>query len=125
MKTIKIIDLLNKIANGEEVPNKIKYRDIAITYDEESQDYYKYWGEGLFSYLFSERDDVSFLNDEVEILDGEDEFEDIEEIDIDKVKDEFVNYNYNVYDLIYLFGVTMNQLIKNQKTIIERIKNNE
>ena len=26
MKTIKIIDLLNKIANGEEVPKKIKYQ---------------------------------------------------------------------------------------------------
>ena len=27
MKTIKIIDLLNKIANGEEVPKKIKYEN--------------------------------------------------------------------------------------------------
>ena len=26
-KTIKIIDLLNKIANGEEVPKKIKYKN--------------------------------------------------------------------------------------------------
>lgn len=33
MKTIKIIELLNKIANGEEVPNKIKYRNIYFVYD--------------------------------------------------------------------------------------------
>lgn len=31
MKTIKLIDLLNKLANGEEVPLKIKYRNNEYT----------------------------------------------------------------------------------------------
>ena len=30
---MKIIDLLNKIANGEEVPKKIEYRNIKFVYD--------------------------------------------------------------------------------------------
>ena len=32
-KTIKIIDLLNKIANGEDVPKKIKFRDDIYEFD--------------------------------------------------------------------------------------------
>ena len=34
MKTIKIIDLLNKIANEEEVPEKINYNGTLYSYDE-------------------------------------------------------------------------------------------
>lgn len=32
IKTIKIIDLLNKIANGEEVPKKIKINNVIYEY---------------------------------------------------------------------------------------------
>ena len=32
---MKIIDLLNKIANGEEVPKKIKYKGSIYTYLEQ------------------------------------------------------------------------------------------
>ena len=39
MKTIKIIDLLNKIANGEEVPEKIKYRKKIFIYNKDNQCY--------------------------------------------------------------------------------------
>ena len=61
---MKIIDLLNKIANGEEVPKKIKYCGV-----------YYYWTG--FNYENNEADDVLFwfyvyseehLNDEVEII---------------------------------------------------------
>lgn len=66
MKTIKIIDLLNKIANGEEVPKKIKYgTDIYILID----NYCYYCDEtnlNLSDRLYAEQ---SRLNDEVEILD--------------------------------------------------------
>lgn len=37
---MKVIDLLNKIANREEVPKKIKYGNYILTYDEDTQDYY-------------------------------------------------------------------------------------
>lgn len=36
---MKIIDLLNKIANGEEVPKKIKYAGIIWEYDNTTKDY--------------------------------------------------------------------------------------
>ena len=62
---IKIIDLLNKIANGEEVPKKIKYeKDTYIHIDN-----YCYYCEDtnliLSDRIFAE---YSKLNDEVEIL---------------------------------------------------------
>ena len=34
MKKIKIIDLLNKVANGEEVPKRIKYENETRIYNE-------------------------------------------------------------------------------------------
>lgn len=36
---MKVIDLLNKIANGEEVPEKIKYRNKIFIYDKDNQCY--------------------------------------------------------------------------------------
>lgn len=36
---MKIIELLNKIANGEEVPKKIKYRNKIFIYDKDNQCY--------------------------------------------------------------------------------------
>ena len=74
-KKIKIIELLNKIANEEELPKKIKYESVF-----ELQD-------GLYmsvddntcrfaDYLWC---DFSNINDEVEIL--EDNTEEIEELD--------------------------------------------
>jgi len=62
---MKIIDLLNKIANGEEVPKKIKYEnDIYVLTD----NYCYYCDETnliLSDRIFAE---YSRLNDEVEIL---------------------------------------------------------
>jgi len=39
MKTIKVIDLLNKIANGEEVPKKIIFLGNTYRYDEIDKTY--------------------------------------------------------------------------------------
>ena len=68
---IKIIDLFNKIANNEKVPNHIISNNVVFHYDDNVQDY-----ENDFEYLF--RDSFSnfdrsedFLNlevEEVEIL---------------------------------------------------------
>lgn len=63
---IKIIDLLVKIANGEEVPKKIAYNSVILEYNEESKDHYRYYGKSLFEYGFAHYND--FLNDEVEII---------------------------------------------------------
>jgi len=36
---MKVIDLLNKIANGEEVPKRIEYRNKIFVYDKDNQCY--------------------------------------------------------------------------------------
>lgn len=65
---MKIIELLNKIANGEEVPKKIKYYDeefVFTGYDSASKNY-----NGELNDLF-EVLDGSVLNDTIEILEEE------------------------------------------------------
>ena len=64
---MKVIDLLNKIANGEEIPNKIKYDNMTFHIDE----YEKYYvsDEGaLFEYIFVSLNDYDALMTEVEII---------------------------------------------------------
>ena len=68
---MKVIDLLNKIANGEEVPKRIIYDKSTYWYNGLEKDYYKYTTkdfddediEYLFDYKITE-----ILNDEVEII---------------------------------------------------------
>ena len=69
---MKIIDLLNKIANKEQVPEKIKYENKIWEYDVYSNDYK---GENiwLFEELFEYRRTIEFINDEVEIIEEEKE----------------------------------------------------
>ena len=87
-KKIKIIELLNKIANGEEVPEKIKIRGntlkwIEIDFEVEEEKGYKvidknssfYWLQDIISL-----DSIEDLNEEVEIL--EDNTEQIEGIEL-------------------------------------------
>ena len=62
---MKIIDLLNKIANGEDKPKKIKYDNQVFEYREDMLDYYCYdYDLNLMGYQ-------KVLNDEVEILEEE------------------------------------------------------
>ena len=77
MKTIKVIDLLNKIANGEEVPRKIKYDGITYTIgwsdymgDEPITDYYNH---ELYGSWFSGTEMT--LDKEVEIIEEDKEIE--------------------------------------------------
>ena len=114
MKTIKIIDLLNKIANGEEVPKKIKYEFKEYELSLSSKNYYRTdRSEDLLSIVSGDE-----LNDYVEILDEEDEFKDIEELNLEQ--DELVN-NKDIRPIDYLFEGTINQLIKNQKKILDKL----
>ena len=70
---MKIIDLLNKIANEEEVPKKIIYKNVTYEYDEKSEDYYTCYDRGLFEYLF--KCCMNFLNDEVKVIEESNEIE--------------------------------------------------
>lgn len=66
MNKIRVIDLLNKIANGEEVPKKIKYEYKKFEFIEGAYEDEK--GNDLCYYDNSCR---VFLDDEVEIIEEE------------------------------------------------------
>ena len=61
---IKIIDILNKIANNEEPPKKIMYEDKVFIYHKENTDYL----DEDVSWLFDDYNIMENLNDEVERL---------------------------------------------------------
>ena len=69
---MKIIELLDKIANGEEVPKKIRYCMTNFKYDTYTNEYLSIEDEtnngniSIFKYIFTPN-----LNDEVEILEEE------------------------------------------------------
>ena len=107
-KTIRIIDLLNKIANGEEVPKSFKYKDKHFQYND-----HDYWCDEIDGWFSVEVLGTDNLNDYVEILD-EEEFEDIEEL---SDKELWLTENQQI-----TMVKTINQIIKNQKKIIEKLK---
>ena len=90
-KKIKIIDLLNKISNGEEVPKRIKYKGVELTYYDGAINYYRKDSKELFEMLYG----GSQLNDEIEIL--EDNTEEIEE------KSNFEDMGYEIAQAYFEF----------------------
>lgn len=106
---IKIIDLLNKIANDEEVPEKIKINNVIYEYRG-----YMYCTENanyqdIEDYLFGKWN-FNILNDEAEIIEEPKkiEYEQIEEL------------TCNEFDFE---KKTINSLIKNQRKLIDEINN--
>lgn len=66
---MKVIDLMNKIANEEELPKKIKYGSKIWEYKEDSDDY-KSGDLYLFKRLFDYNKTSDFINDYIEIIEG-------------------------------------------------------
>lgn len=87
---MKVIDLLNKIANGEEVPKKIKYENYVYEYEQEHLDYQKI-GSNMDIYLFEHHSNF-ILNCEVEII------EEDKEIELIPIKDFNISYNLGFID---------------------------
>lgn len=74
---MKIIDLLNKIANDEETPPlKIKYKNKKYFYDDIHDDYNTF-ETGNYEYLLYEID-LASLNDEIEIIEEDKKIEKLE-----------------------------------------------
>ena len=70
---MKVIDLLNKIANGEEIPKYIKYRN----WNNNSFDKMLVCKENIFYKL----DQLEiYLNDEIEIIEEDKEIEEIKQM---------------------------------------------
>lgn len=121
-KIVKLIDILCLMSLNEKIPEEIKYDNKIYHYCDITKDYY-YTCYGINIYLFKTlfSKPTTFLNDEVEILELEDEFEDIE-----KIEHEYI-YGLNeneekIDDRVSRFEDKINALIKNQKKIIEKLK---
>lgn len=65
---MKIIDALNNIANGKDMPKKFMFNDTLYEYNNACKDYYAPNGENLFGTLFRERVTDDFINNEVELI---------------------------------------------------------
>lgn len=82
---MKVIDLLNKIANGKELPKKIKWLDITYVYSEYDKDYLEYPFSDEYKGLFNTKDSIftQYLNNEIEIIeDTPKEDKNIKKIDL-------------------------------------------
>ena len=96
---MKIIDILNKIANGEKPPKKIAFKEQEYEYDIGERDYY--YCNGAIYWLFDEYAITDILNEKIEILDTI-ENNKIRRIDISKdLSDDFNEdgYRYNICQL--------------------------
>lgn len=104
---ITMYELLGLVKDGK-APKKIAYNSVKLEYAEGNEDYYSYYGRGLFEYKFTTCND--FLNDEVEIIEEPKkiEYEQIEEL------------TCNEFDFE---KKTINSLIKNQRKLIDEINN--
>lgn len=72
---ITMYELLGLVKDGK-APKKIKYGNVELEYDEGCEDYYSYYGSGLFEYKFGNC--KNFLNGEVEIIEEPKKIEKIE-----------------------------------------------
>lgn len=114
---ITMYELLGLVKDGK-APKKIKYGNVKLKYNEGCEDYYPYYGEGLFEYKFGNC--KNFLNDEVEIIEEDKKIEKIK-ILIDEINMEYVandkgeKLSYSESDLI--FADRINELIDEIKQL--------
>lgn len=88
---MKIIDLLNIIANGEKIPKKIIYNHEKYEYDKDNNDYKSLCGDYLFENLFE--GEIAFLNEKIEVVENE--------MDINLLKGDQILINDKWYDVIF------------------------
>ena len=112
-KKIKIIDLLCYMSIGDydKLPERFCFKGVTFKLNKNKN--YVSTTSGLLLTKYLDNDYLEMdLNSEIKTLDEEDEFEDIDTI--------IALYNPTLNDSN--FRSKINQLIKNQKKIIERLK---
>lgn len=120
---ITMYELLGLVKDGK-APKKIIYNNIKLEYSEENEDYFRYYGQCLFKFKFSNC--LTFLNDEIEIIEEDKEFEDIREIREEVERDKTLSHDENQDNIVKNFNMLIkwvNLLVRNQKRIIEEINN--
>ena len=103
---MKVIDLLNKIANGEEVPKRIKYRYHIYEYE----DGYDFVCDDLELPYFAENycNDYEDLNSEVEIIEEDKKIPTLKNLNLTKID---INKRGQVY------GVTTKEIVADIQTL--------
>lgn len=83
---MKIIDILNKINNNEEVPEKIKFDDTIFEYDKRQKEYNHKKDNGYYETLLYRVMTTHFidvlLKAEVEVIEENKEIEELDEMQI-------------------------------------------
>lgn len=74
-ETIKVIELLNKIANGEDVPEKIKYNGIIYLREKNVLIGKMYYEDELGTLLLEKINNVCELDNEIEIIEDDEKIE--------------------------------------------------
>ena len=117
--TIKVIDLLNKIANGEELPENIKYDNTIWQYNKAKTDYYQDIGSTKL-YFFAELVvyNKNWLNDTVEIIEEQEDIDIQEIIGLDLEK-----YQFDITDEFAVdITLKINQLLDAVKQLDKKTK---
>ena len=124
---MRIIDLLNKIAKGEEVPKKIKYKNELFNYEDND-----YWGFDIHGWFSVEHLEFDILNDEIEII----EEKEIEEITLlgkeigYGVMSAWLDFTPNdneqkICSAIESIGLKINELVREVNKLKGKSENNE
>lgn len=108
---MKIIDLLNKIANGEEVPKTIKLDNYVFEFNKTYEQYHNKYETNLLEHISDYN--YSGLNDEVEIIEEEKEIERLN-LDTNELKGK-----ETVRAIDYLLESKINELIDELKKLKE------
>ena len=113
---ITMYELLGLVKDGK-APKEIKYNNIVLEYEEETKDYFEYYGKGLFEYKFTTCND--FLNDYVEIIEEPKKIGKIE-----MYQDEEGHYFLNKQDRkVYVNCDEMDFMINEFNELIDEINN--
>lgn len=119
MEKMKVIELLNKMANGEKMPKKIKCDDYIYYYDNKTKTYRR---EGAsFIYISF---DLKDLNNEIEAVEDEIDIDSIENINAYKLPENETDF-IQMAEVERLFYWKIDELIKaikQQQREIDKLK---
>lgn len=120
MNKIRVIGLLNKIANGERVPKKIKFKDYEYIFHNNYNGYYRSVVESNWIGLTTDFSIIEILNDTVEII------EEQQDIDIQTIKglEYLEDYEVDKTD-VRLNRELINKILKWAKQLDKNIKDKE
>lgn len=111
---ITMYELLGLVKDGK-APKEIKFGNIKLKYNEGCEDYYLYYGTGLFEYKFGNC--KNFLNDEVEIIE---EPKKIEKITVREKTLGFPNGEWTARNMDKAFAIKINELIDKINSLKEK-----